>query len=351
MNDKFNSRIITLSSEITELIRQIDELRGQWVEGANLDRQVLTRLRKSVLVTSTGASTRIEGSELSDEDVEKLMRGLSLKRFKSRDTQEVQGYYELLTNVFNSYQSIPFSEGTIKFFHRELLKHAEKDVEHRGEYKKKENRVEMVNAAGDSVGVLFDTTPAYLIGKEMLELVEWTQQVIIERKIHPLLIIGNFIVEFLAIHPFEDGNGRLSRVLTNLLFLQQGYAYMPYVSHEKIIEDNKAEYYLALRQSQRTFKSSGADVTPWMRFFLNVLLTQSKQAADLLAHAQTEQLLSPQQELVWKNIPKTGTATPGEIALVAGVPRPTVNQALQKLLRLKMIERIGSGRSTRYKRK
>ncbi len=351
MNDKFNGRIQSLPSEISELIHQIDEFRGQWVEGANLDRQVLTRLRKSVLVTSTGSSTRIEGSELSDEDVEKLMRGLSLKRFRSRDAQEVQGYYELLTNVFNSYQSIPFSEGTIKFFHRELLKHAEKDELHRGEYKKKENRVEMVNAAGDSVGVLFETTPAYLTSKEMLELVEWTQQAILEQKFHPLLIISNFIVEFLAIHPFEDGNGRLSRVLTNLLLLQQGYAYMPYISHEKIIEDNKAEYYLALRQSQRTFKSSDADITPWMRFFLNVLLTQSKQALALLTHAQTEQLLSPQQELVWKNIPQTGTTTPSEMARAAGVPRPTVNQALQKLLRLKMIERIGSGRSTRYKRK
>lgn len=351
MSDKFNNRIQGLPTEISELIRQIDELRGQWVEGADLDRQVLTRLRKSVLVTSTGASTRIEGSELSDEDVEKLMRGLSLKRFKSRDTQEVQGYYELLTNVFNSYQSIPFSEGTVKFFHRELLKHAEKDIQHRGEYKKKENRVEMVSPDGKSVGVLFETTPAYLTGKEMLELVEWTQQAIIERKIHPLIVIGNFIVEFLSIHPFEDGNGRLSRVLTNLLLLQQGYAYMPYVSHEKIIEDNKAEYYLALRQSQRTFRLQNNDMTPWMRFFLNVLLTQSKQALGLLAHAQTEQLLSPQQELVWKNIPQTGTVAPSEIALTAGVPRPTVNQALQKLLRLKMIERIGSGRSTRYKRK
>jgi len=351
MKDKFNSRIQGLPSEISELIRQIDELRGQWVEGADLDRQVLMRLRKSVLVTSTGASTRIEGSELSDEDVEKLMRGLSLKRFKSRDTQEVQGYYELLINVFDSYQSIPFSEGTVKFFHRELLKHATKDDLHRGEYKKKENRVEMVNAAGDSVGVLFETTPAYLTGKEMLELVEWTQQAIIERKIHPLVIIGNFIVEFLAIHPFEDGNGRLSRILTNLLLLQQGYAYMPYISHEKIIEDNKAEYYLALRQSQRTFRLQNNDMAPWMRFFLNVLFNQSKQALDLLAHAQTEQLLSPQQELVWKNIPQTGTATPSEIAFAAGVPRPTVNQAFQKLLRLKMIERVGSGRSTRYKRK
>jgi len=308
------------------------------------------RLRKSVLVTSTGASTRIEGSELSDEDVEKLMRGLTLKRFRSRDAEEVRSYYELLTNVFDSYQAIPFTEGTIKFFHRELLKYAKKDELHRGEYKKKENKVEMVNAAGESVGVLFDTTPAYLTGKEMQELVEWTQQALLERKLNPLLIIGAFVVEFLAIHPFEDGNGRLSRILTNLLLLQQGYAYMPYVSHEKIIEDNKVEYYLALRQSQRTFKKRGEDIAPWMRFFLSVMSEQSKRALRLLTHAQVENLLSPAQEQVLHHIMVTDLAAPGDIERTTGIPRATVNQALRKLIRLRMIERVGSGRSTRYKK-
>ncbi len=350
MKSKFDTRLAHLPPDILALVAQVDELRGRWVQGADLDRQALTRLRKSVLVTSSGASTRIEGSELSDEDVEKLMRGLSLKRFRDRDTQEVRGYYELLTNVFDSYPSIPFSEGTIKFFHRELLKYGEKDTLHRGEYKKKENRVEMVNAVGESVGVLFETTPAYLTSKEMLELVEWTQTALLERKIHPLIIIGNFIVEFLSIHPFEDGNGRLSRVLTNLLLLQQGYVYMPYVSHEKIIEDNKAEYYLALRQSQKTFRQGTGDATPWMRFFLNALMNQSRLAIDLLAHAQTKSLLSPQQEAVLARIRGAIEIAPGEIVRATGIPRPTVNQALQKLLRLKMIERIGSGRSTRYKK-
>src|SRR3989344_8142387 len=242
--NRLNNRFKNIPQNIWLIIKQIDELKGRWIGGATLNPQALGRLKKSTLVTSTGASTRIEGAELSDEDVDKLMRGLSLQRFKDRDTQEVKGYYELLENIFSAHVKIPFTESCVKHLHKELLKHVEKDTEHRGEYKKRENRVEMINTAGDSVGVLFDTTPAYLTGKEMLELVEWTQQAILERKIHPLIIIGNFIVEFLAIHPFEDGNGRLSRILTNLLLLQQGYAYMPYVSHEKIIEDNKAEYYL-----------------------------------------------------------------------------------------------------------
>src|SRR3989338_2394978 len=151
MRKSLNERLDNLPAGIWTKITQIDERKGRWSAGAQLNPQVLGRLKKSVLVTSTGASTRIEGAHLSDEDVERLMRGISIQKFRDRDKQEARGYYELLTNVFECYQSIPFSESTIKFFHRELLKHSEKDTRHRGEYKKKENRVEMVNAAGDSI--------------------------------------------------------------------------------------------------------------------------------------------------------------------------------------------------------
>ena len=350
MNQRFSKRLSNISPEILQKIQEIDNLKSQWISGANLDQQILGRLKKSVLITSSGASTRIEGSNLSDEDVEKLMHGLSLQKFRDRDKQEVEGYYELLSNVFNSYQSLPFSESTIKFFHKEILKYVVKDELHRGDYKKVENKVEMIGPEGKSLGTLFDTTPAYLTPKEMQELVEWTQNVFLEKEFHPLIIIGNFVVEFLQIHPFEDGNGRLSRILTNLLLLQHGYAYMPYVSHEKIIEDNKPEYYLALRQSQKTFKTKNDTVYPWLEFFLSVVCTQSKQAVKLLSKEQTEKLLSPQQELVWKYIEKTGEVTPLEITETTKVARPTVNQVLNKLLKLKWIERIGSGRATRYRK-
>jgi Fic family protein len=350
MNYKFNERLSNTSPEILQKISEIDNLKSQWASGASLDPQILGRLKKSVLVTSTGASTRIEGSNLSDEDVEKLIRGLSLQKFKDRDKQEVEGYYELLSNVFNSYQSIPLSESTIKFFHREMLKYTVKDELHRGEYKKKKNKVAMLSPDGSTGSILFDTTPAYLTAKEIQELVEWIQEALLEKKYHPLLVIGNFIVEFLQIHPFEDGNGRLSRVLTNLLLLQQGYAYMPYVSHEKIVEDNKSEYYLALRQSQKTFKTERENLEPWLHFFLNVILDQSKRAVKLLSKEQTEKLLSPQQEAVWKFIEKKQEVSPLEISKSTDVARPTVNQALNKLLKLKKIERIGSGRATRYRK-
>jgi Fic family protein len=221
---------------------------------------------------------------------------------------------------------------------------------HRGSYKKVENQVEMLDDTGASVAVVFATTPAWLTGKEMQELVEWTQHAITEKKIHTLVIIANFIVEFLKIHPFQDGNGRMGRILTNLLMLQHGYEYIPYVSHEKLIEDNKAEYYVVLRQSQKTFNTEVEDISAWLEFFLNVSLTQAKEALTLISKESIEKLLSPKQLLVWKYLATTEEATPGEISKATNVARPTVSQAIDTLLRLKKVERIGQGRTTRYKK-
>ncbi len=348
--DRRDKRIANIPQRLWSLINQIDHLQGQWIGGAQLNPQALGRLKRSTLVTSSGASTRIEGAKLSDSDVEKLMRGLSVTKFADRDKEEVRGYYELLENVFNSWKHIPLTESVIKSFHKELLKYASKDVRHRGEYKKSENRVEMFDAQGKSLGVMFETTPAYLTPKQMQELVAWAQGALKEKANHPLVVIASFIVEFLAIHPFQDGNGRLARILTNLLMLKSGYAYVPYVSHEKLIEDNKAEYYLALRNSQTTLKTPRENITAWLEFFLNASLEQAKQAMELLSRENIEKLLSPKQLVVWEHLEKVAEATPGEIVKATGVARPTVSQALDVLLRLKKIERIGQGRTTRYRK-
>jgi Fic family protein len=350
MIDKFSRRFQNIDSRISEKISEIDKIKSHWSAGIRLDPQILAGLKKSVLITSTGASTRIEGAKLSDEDIERMMRGISIQKFSNRDGQEVKGYHELLSNVFENWQSIPFSESTIKFFHRELLKYTEKDELHRGDYKHKENKVAMISPVGGDMRILFDTTSPYLVAKEMQELVEWTQEALINKKLHPLLIIGNFVVEFLKIHPFEDGNGRLSRVLTNLLLLQNGYSYMPYVSHEKLIEDNKPEYYVALRQSQKTFGTKDENLVPWLNFFLMILLDQSKRAAVLISKEEIDKLLSRQQQIVWKHLESVHEATPLEISKATGVPRPTVSQAITKLLKLKRVERVGVGRATRYRK-
>lgn len=345
----FDFRLTHLAPAILSDIAKIDELKGRWIAGAQLNPVALNRLKQSVLITSTGASTRIEGARLSDEEVEKLIRGISIEKFSNRDKQEVRGYFELLQNIFNSWQTVSFNENVIKHFHRELLKYVEKDISHRGEYKKTENKVLMVNAAGESVGVLFDTTPAYLTPSAMQDLTEWAQKSLTEKTYHPLLTIGNFLVEFLNIHPFRDGNGRLSRILTNLLLLKAGYLYMPYVSHEKLIEDNKPEYYLALRTSQKTFKTGHGNINPWLSFFLKLVLKQSEIAVGLLSVQHIEKTLSKNQLAVWQYLQRVTEASPLMIAKNAAVARPTINQVLNKLIRLKIVERIGLGRSTRYR--
>lgn len=355
---KFDKRSLSLSdkrlaqipSEILTKIARIDELKGQWTAGANLNPYLLGKLKKSVLITSTGASTRIEGAKLSDEDVEKLMQGIAIQKFADRDKQEVQGYYELLQNIFEAWDSIKFSESTIKHLHLELLKYVEKDTYRRGKYKSKDNKVQMVDAKGKPIGVIFDTTPAYLTPKHTQELVEWTQTALEEKKYHPLLLVGNFLVEFLNIHPFEDGNGRLSRVLTNLLLLKEGYLYMPYVSHEKLIEDKKVGYYIALRKSQKTFKTERESITDWLNFFLDIILNQSEEAINLISSENIEVILSKKQLAIWNYLQDVLEVTPQDIADKTNIARPTVNKTIMKLLKLKKIERLGLARSVRYRR-
>lgn len=348
-NTEFDKRLAQLSPEIFLKIAQIDELKGRWSAGANLNPQLLSRLKKSVLITSTGASTRIEGARLTDNDVEDLMQGIAMQKFADKEKQEVQGYFELLQIIFDSWKHIRFSENTIKHLHQELLKYTEKDQNHRGKYKSTDNTVEMVDEKGRRIGVIFGTTPAYLTPKQMQELVEWTKFALETKLSHPLLITGNFLVEFLNIHPFKDGNGRLSRILTNLLLLQAGYLYMPYVSHEKLIENQKPQYYLALRKSQRTFKKGAGDIAPWLKFFLDLILAQSKEAINLMSGENIEDILSNKQIAIWQYLQSVDEATNQQIAKVTGIAYATVRQTLSKLLELKKVERIGMGRSSRYR--
>ena len=350
ISNNLSKRIENIPAKIVSKIAKIDELKGQWISGARLSPQVLGRLKRSVLITSTGASTRIEGTRLSDEDIEKLMRGINVQKFTNRDKQEVHSYYELLENIFNSWKNLKFNESAIKHFHQELLKYVEKDKNHRGEYKKGENKVQMIDKAGQAIGILFDTTPAYLAPGQMRDLIEWTQKMLNEKKYHPLLIIGSFLVEFLKIHPFSDGNGRLSRVLTNLLLLQAGYLYAPYISHEKLVEDNKPDYYIALRRSQKTIGTIKENIADWLDFFLDIVLKQSQMAVELLSKENIEKILSEKQLIVWQYIEKVKETSTGNIAKNVKIARPTIKQALDVLLKLKRIERIGLGRSARYRK-
>lgn len=342
---------IKISSEILSKITKIDEFKGAWRTGLRLSPQILGRLKKSVIITSTGASTRIEGAKMNDEEIARLLRGLKSKPPKGRDAEEVAGYADLLGRIFDNYKTLKLTEGQILQFHKILLNFSTKDQIHKGAYKSKDNIVVAVNREGRQF-VLFRPTPPYLVKKEMDDVIFWTNQELEKKELHPILIIAGFIFEFLAIHPFLDGNGRLSRALTNLLLLKAGYAYIPYVSLDEIIEERQTEYYLALRATQKNHKTDKEDITPWLNFLLGALIEQTIRAEKLMESEQPEKLLSEKQLEVYRLFDNYETLTVSEIDkhLKGKMPQATIKQALSRLLVLKLVERIGLGRSTRYKK-
>jgi len=348
MHSRFNDRI-RLTPEMLKLIARIDELKGLWRGSAALNPHVLKQLKASVIITSTGASTRIEGSQMSDAEVARLIKGLKSKPPKGRDAEEVAGYADLLGRIFDNYKTFKLTEGLILQFHDILLAFSSKDRNHKGRYKAADNIVVARGEGGEEV-VLFRPTPPYLVKKEMDEALAWTHAALKERSLHPLLVTTNFIFEFLAIHPFHDGNGRLSRALTNLILLQVGYPYIPYVSLEEIIEDRKEAYYFSLRGAQRGHKTEHEDISPWIVFMLEALVVQAEEARGLIERDDPKRLLSERQIAVFELFETAKELAAREITLQLGIPMPTVKQVLARLVALRLIKRIGLGRSTRYRK-
>lgn len=347
---RFNNRI-KLNQDILAKIAKIDEFKGLWQGSLRLSPQILGRLKRWVIITSTGASTRIEGAKMTDEEIARFLRGLKAKIPHSRDEQEVAGYADLIGRVFDNYQSITLSENWILQFHSILLQFSEKDKSHVGKYKVTNNTVVMKNQQGEQV-LLFEPTPPYLVKPEMERITSWTNEHLKTGEVHPLLVIANFIFEFLAIHPFTDGNGRMSRALTNLLLLKSGYSYIPYVALDEIIEETKAEYYLSLRATQKNHKTDHEDITPWMEYLLNALSEQVERARKVMDEDQPEKLLSEKQLQIFHLFETRDTLSVSEIvaALKGEISHATIKKTLSRLVGLKLLERIGQARSTRYKK-
>ncbi len=337
--------------ETYAMIARIDAVKTGWKLAGKLLPQTIEKLTHSVIVTSTGSSNRIEGNKLTDKEVDALYRNLRIKKFRTRDEQEVAGYLEMLELVFGHYADIPVKESTILQLHGDMLKYSEKDSRHKGQYKFGSNRVEAKDQKGNVIGVIFDPTPPHLVKKEMEELTEWYQWAVAGQFKHPLILIANFIFEYLAIHPFQDGNGRTSRLLANLMLLQQGYEFASVVSHERLIEANKADYYLALNKSQQSWKTRKEDISPWLTFFLKVIQAQADQALAILEGDSFEYLLSEKQLALWQwasSLPEREFSRKAAVEAL-GFPIRTVEEIIRKLATMGKLQRVGEGRATRYR--
>ncbi|MDR2780934.1 MAG: Fic family protein [Holosporaceae bacterium] len=345
-----NCENIKITHEILAVISELDSFKASWKLFGKLSPEKLFALKKVATIESIGSSTRIEGVKLSDKEIEKLLSNIGSTSFLSRDEQEVAGYSEVCNLVFSSFGEMSFSENLIKQLHGVLLKFSEKDARHSGEYKKLQNSVEAFDTSGKSLGIIFETASPFDTPFQMQDLMNWFRTQQTEKKLHPLILIGIFIVHFLAIHPFQDGNGRLSRIITTLLLMQFGYAYTPYNSLESIIEKNKENYYLSLRKTQITLNNE-VDYEPWLLFFLRSL---QKQKAHLERKFELEKEavifnLSDSSRRIIDVIKERESAGITEIARLTKINKNTIKKHLSALAKGELITKYGSGKSTKYR--
>lgn len=340
---------LEITQDILTLIAEIDEFKGAWRAFGTLAPERLSALRRVATIESIGSSTRIEGSKLSDREVERLLSDLQIKSFATRDEEEVAGYAETMELIFQSWADIPITENHIKQLHRDLLKYSSKDERHRGQYKTTNNSVAAFDEGGRQIGIVFETATPFDTPRLMEELVSFVKESFETKRLHPLLIVGIFVVVFLEIHPFQDGNGRLSRILTTLLLLKAGYVYVPYTSLESVIEQSKEAYYLALRQTQGSIRTHTPNWQPWILFFLRALQQQMKRLAkkvekEKILHSALPELSAKIVEYAREH----GRVTIGDMTKLTGVSRNTLKKHFSQLIEKRHLVLNGSGRGAWY---
>jgi len=340
---------LRITPEILSLVAEIDEFKGAWRAIGRIAPERLSGLRRVATIESIGSSTRIEGARLSDRDVARLLAHTRIGSFTTRDEQEVAGYAEVMETIFGAYDAIPLTENHIRQLHRDLLAHSIKDERHRGSYKVLPNQVEAFDESGKSLGVVFQTATPFDTPRRMAELIEWVAGKEKDESLHPLLIIAVFVVVFLEIHPFQDGNGRLSRILTTLMLLRAGYAYVPYSSLEGVIEQSKEGYYLALRRTQGTIRSDTPDWNPWLEFFLRALQRHKQRLERKMEREQVMLAALPELSVLILELAREhGRVTVAEAGRVSGASRNTIKEHLKALVEHGHLTLHGAGRGAWY---
>lgn len=342
----FNSEV---HQQLSQKLSVLDTFRGSWKTRSNLQGQYLKELRWIATIESTGSSTRIEGAKLKDKEVEKLLASVKITKFESRDQQEVVGYYNALEVVQENFADIEISERYIHQLHGILLKHSEKDQAHRGKYKKSSNKV-VANYPDGTQQVLFDPTPPHLTQPEMLQLLGWLDQRMEKLDMHPLVITAGFVYEFLSIHPYKDGNGRLSRLLTTLLLMKQDYQFIQYVSFENLIEASKEEYYRVLIAGQKDRYQDSERIDAWVLFFIQCIITLTKKLEIKYdTYSKLKTALNKRQQHVLEFVKGNEPAQIGDIAKVLkNFSRNTLKKDLIYLVQEDLLIKTGNRKGTRY---
>lgn len=343
MNNIVYNFKLDIDWKLINLISEIDRFDANWTAIERKEGQSLKELKSIATVRSVGASNRIEGNKMSDEEVNVLLQEIDITKLTDRDSQEVVGYFEVLDLISESYENISITENHIKSLHNSLMKYSAKDQWHKGNYKMHSNAVEAIFADGTRQ-IIFQTTKAGFATEDAIrQLLNWYNS---ETEVHTLIKVASFVYDFLSVHPFQDGNGRLSRLISTLLLLKNGYKWIQYVSFEHEIENRKNEYYQVLRSCQA--QRPNDDVTDWILFFLNCLSNIQSQLITKLQKSGLETQLSFKEKSIYTIIQNRPNIQSGEIAQKLAIPAPTVKRILSELLKKELIEKQGNGRNVSY---
>ena len=355
---------------IDTLLAEVDAYNDVWATRGSISPGVLTALSERSAVQSIGSSTRIEGSTMTDAEVATLIDNLEIRTLRSRDEQEVGGYRAVLEIISEGPPFQAFTRSVVLGLHNELLRFAGKDQHHRGRYKQLTNRVVATTPDGRQ-RTIFKTTEPMFVEREMDALFAWYAEHRDGHAYHPLLVVAAVVYEFLTIHPFQDGNGRLSRLLTTMLLLSHGYDFVRYVSLERIVEARKRDYYRALMNGQQWRGTEHEHAGAFAVFFLKVIaeatVTLERELAaggdspddaaepgyppGSVREPRAAPYLSVDEERVLRYFDTHDHLSVARLdALLPEWSRSTAKNRLRKLHDLGLIRRRGQGRATSYER-
>lgn len=332
-----------LTPEIVSYIAQIHEMKGQQNLFVEAHKDVLSELLEMAKIQSTEASNRIEGIITTDERLKKIVMNKTTP--KSRDEREIAGYRDVLNTIHESYDFIPIKPGMIQQLHRDLYKFSNSSIG--GSFKNSDNVIAEQLADGTKT-VRFEPVPAWETPSAIESLCNAYQEAAADVEIDSLILIPMFILDFLCIHPFNDGNGRMSRLLTLLLLYRSGYVVGKYISLERLIADSKETYYEVLQDSSVGWHDKENDYLPFVRYILGVVVAAYREfesRADILI---AKGLSKPGRvrEII-RN--KPGHITKAQIMIECpDISQKTVERALKELLDSNEIIKIGGGRYTSY---
>jgi Fic family protein len=340
---------LRITPAILSLVAEIDEFKGAWRAIGRIAPERLAGLRRVATIERIGSSTRIEGARLGDREVEALLAHVRSGPLATRDEQEVAGYAEVMETILDAHASLPPTEDHIRRLHRDLLSHSPRDERQRGSYKTRPNPLQAFDVDGTSLGVVFETASPLDTPPRMAELIEWVAARERDKALHPLLVTAIFVVVFLEIHPFQDGNGPLARILATLMLLRAGYAYVPYSSLESVIEQSRDEYDLSLRRTQRTIRSAEPDWTPWLEYFLRALQSQKQRLERKMDRERVMLADLPALSVLILEIGREhGRVTVAAAARASGKSRHTVKDHLKSLVAQGHLALHGAGRGAWY---